>query len=152
AEIYRYQGGLLGPTNPVQVFAFRTTPVKRDQAYWIRAGESYNQYFGPFQVVEASSSGINFGDTLGQTRLRIRNVVSSSLTVSVKQVPSETAPAGQQALSGVPTLLLRGPINTTNLTYGYVDLGAGPQQWTLAPAGQPGSEVELVIGVNRFTM
>src|SRR6185503_4185281 len=32
-EIYRYQGGELGPTNPVRVVAFRTTPVRRDQAY-----------------------------------------------------------------------------------------------------------------------
>jgi len=152
AEIYRYPGGLLGATNPVRVFTFRTTPVQRDEAYWIRAGESYNQYFGPFQIIEASSSGIAFGDTQGQTRFRIRNVVGSSLTVAVRQVASEAAPAGQQIISGPPTLLLRGPINTTNLTYGYTDLAAGPQQWTLAPAGQPGSEVEVVIGLNRFTM
>src|SRR5213592_3285212 len=52
SEIYRYQGGELGATNPVRVFAFRTTPVRRDQAYWIRAGESYNQYFGPFQIID----------------------------------------------------------------------------------------------------
>ena len=152
AEIYRYQGGELGNTNPVRVFAFRTTPVRRDQAYWIRAGESYNQYFGPFQILDASSSGINFGDTLGQTRLRIRNVVGSAVTVSVRQVASETAPAGQPAIQGAPTLLVRGAINTTNLTYGYTNLASGSQRWTLAAAGQPGSEVEVVIGLNRFAL
>lgn len=152
AEIYRYQGGELGATNPVRVFAFRTTPVLRDQAYWIRAGETYNQYFGPFQIIEADASGIDFGSTLGQARLRVRNVVNGSLTVTLRQVASESAPAGQPAVAGAPALLLRGVINTTNLTYGYTSLAAGPQQWTLAPAGQPGSEVEVVIGLNRFAM
>ena len=151
-EIYRYQGGQLGATNPVRVFAFRTTPVSRDQAYWIRAGETYNQYFGPFQVIKGSSSGIAFGETLGQARLRLRNVVNNSLTVTLRQVASEAAPTGQPAVRGAPALLLRGAINTTNLTYGYTNLLTGPQQWTLAPAGQPGSEVELIIGLNRFAM
>jgi len=151
-EIYRYQGGELGPTNPVRVVAFRTTPVRRDQAYWIRAGQSYNQYFGPFQIIDANSSGIAFGQTLGQTRLRIRNLVNSALTVSVQQVASEAAPASQPTIRGAPTLLARGAINTTNLTYSYTNLASGPQQWTLAAAGQPGSEVEVVIGLNRFAM
>jgi hypothetical protein len=136
----------------VRVFAFRTTPVRRDQAYWIRAGESYNQYFGPFQIVSANLSGIAFSDTLGQARLRLRNIVNSTLTVTVRQVASDLAPAGHPVIQGQPTLLLRGEINTTNLTYGYANLASGPQQWTLAPVGQPGSEVEVVIGLNRFAM
>jgi hypothetical protein len=151
-EIYRYQGGQLGATNPIRVFAFRTTPVSRDQAYWIRAGESYNQYFGPFQILQASSSGINFGDIRGQARLRLRNIVNSPLTITLRQVASEAAPAGQPVHQGAPMLLLRGPINTTNLTYSYTNLATAPQQWSLAAAGQPGSEVEVVIGLNRFVM
>jgi hypothetical protein len=152
AEIYGYPGGPLGATNPVRIFAFRTTPVRRDQAYWIRAGESYNQYFGPFQILEASSSGIHFGDTLGQARLRLRNVVNSPLTVTLRQVSSEPAPAGQPAIVGPPLLLVRGAINTTNLTYAYSILEDGPLQWSLAAAGQPGSEVEVVVGLVRFGM
>jgi hypothetical protein len=152
AEIYRYQGGGLGATNPVRLLTFRTTRVRRDQAYWIRAGDSYNQYFGPFQILEASSSGINFGDASSQARLRVRNVVNSPLTVTLRQIASEAAPAGQPAIVEPPLLLLRRAINTTNLTYGYDILDAGPQQWTLAPAGQSGSEVEVVIGLVRFVM
>ena len=48
--------------------------------------------------------------------------------------------------------MVRGAINTTNLTYGYANLATGPQQWTLAAAGQPGAEVEVVLGLNRFAM
>jgi hypothetical protein len=152
AEIYRYQGGELGDTNPVRVFAFRTTPVLPDQAYWVRAGQSYNEYFGPIQLIQSSPSGIRFGDTGGQVNLRLRNVANTETTVTLQQLASETAPAGQPAVQGEPPLLLRGSINTTNLTFGYANLDAGPQQWTLQPKGQPGSEVEIVIGLNRFAM
>jgi hypothetical protein len=149
AEIYRYQGGDLGATNPARVLTFRTTRVRRDQAYWVRAGQSYNTYFGPFQVLEAGSTGLRFGDTRGQTRLRLRNLANQSLAVTLRQVASESAPAGQPPVVDTPTLLLRGAINTTNLTYDFSFLEDGPPPWTLAPAGQPGSEVEIVLGLAR---
>jgi hypothetical protein len=82
----------------------------------------------------------------------VRNVVNSPLTVTLRQVASEAPPAGQPAIVEPPFLLLRGALNTTNLTYAYTFLDDGPQQWTLAPAGQPGSEVEVVIGLVRFIM
>jgi hypothetical protein len=152
AEIYRYQGGELGATNPVRVFAFRNTPVQRDQAYWVRAGESYNQYFGPLQILQGSPSGIRFADTGGQAQLRLRNLADAPVIITLRQIPSEAPPAGQTSLQGEPPLLLRGPINTTNLTFGYTALASGPQQWSLAAAGQVGSEVEVVIGLNRSQM
>ena len=152
AEVYRYQGGELGTTNPVRTFAFRTTSVRRDQAYWVRAGESYNQYFGPLEILQSSPSGIRFGDTRGQAQLRLRNVANVPITITLNQVMSESSPVGQASIQGAPPLLLRGAINTTNLTFGYSVLAAGPQQWNLAASGQPGSEVEVVIGLNRSQM
>lgn len=153
-EIYRYQGGELGATNPVRMLAPRTTTVRRDQAYWVRAGEAYNQYFGPIQIVQSSSSGIRFGDTTGQAQFRLRNLANVSITVTLRQIASETPPAGQTNFAGAPPLLLRGVINTTNLTFGYTNLvvGAVAKTWTLPAAGQVGSEVEVVIGLNRSQM
>lgn len=151
AEIYRYQGGELTTTNPVRVFAFRTTPVKRDQAYWVRAGENYNDYFGPFQVA-VSPTGIRFGDSKGQATLRLRNLTGNPLTVALRSVPSENAPAGLPTVQGPAPLLVRGPLNTTNLTFTFQTLASGPLQWALAPSGQPGSEVEIVLGLNRAQM
>ena len=151
-EVYRYQGGELGPTNPVRVFAFRTTPVRRDQAYWVRAGESYNQYFGPIQILQTSPSGIRFGDARGQAQLRLRNLANVPITITLRTNASETSPPGQTNIAGFPPLLLRGAINTTNLTFGYTSLGAGAQTWNLAAAGQVGSEVEVVLGLNRSQM
>jgi hypothetical protein len=148
-EVYRYQGGELGATNPVRVFTFRTTPVVRNQAYWVRAGDAYNSYFCPLQVVQNNSSGINFGDSSGQATLRLRNLANVPITASLRQIPSETPPTGQTNFAGAPPLMLRGAINTTNLTYGYTNLAGTTQTWNLAASGQVGSEVEVIIGLNR---
>ncbi|MBI1842614.1 MAG: hypothetical protein HYR88_17385 [Verrucomicrobia bacterium] len=151
-EVYRYQGGELNATNPVRVVAFRTTPVRRDQAYWVRAGDSYNQYFGPIQIIQASAAGIRFGDGQGQAQLRLRNLANVPVTITLRQIASEAPPAGQPSVAGAPPLLLRGAINNTNLTFGYTALASGPQTWQLAAAGQTGSEVEVVLGLNRSQM
>jgi hypothetical protein len=151
-EVYRYQGGDLGATNPVRVFAFRTTSVVRNQAYWVRAGDAYNSYFCPIQVVQSSSSGINFGDSTGQAKLRLRNLANVPITITLRQLASEAPPAGQTNIAGAPPLLLRGPINTTNLTFTYTSLTGSTPTWNLAAAGQVGSEVEVVIGLNRSLM
>lgn len=149
AEIFYYPGGDLGPSNPARVFALRTQPATRGQAYWIRSGGVFNRYFGPFEIDLPTSSGVNFQDSLSQSRILIRNLHPAPVTVSASLVPSETPPAGQTAISGLPPLLVRGPLNTTNLTYGYTNLNGTTQSWTLAAQGQPGSEVEVVFGVNR---
>jgi hypothetical protein len=53
----------------------------------------------------------------------------------------------------VPPVLVRGNLNSTNLTYAYTDLSAGgPTCWTLKPKGQPGSELTVVLGVNRSAL
>lgn len=154
-EFFRYQGGELGPTNPVRVAAPRSTTVKRDQAFWVRAGEVYNNYFGPVQVVPQGSSAVRFGETRGQASVRLRNMANVPVTVTLRQLVSEPAPGGQTAVSGPLPLLVRGERNTTNLTFGFTTLSATAQdsaQWTLAPVGQTGSEVEVILGLNRSQM
>ena len=151
-EIYRYVGGNLNNNNPDRVTTFRTTPVARDQAYWVQAGESYNQYFGPIQLIGVSTPGIRFGSSLGQVSFRLRNLAGVPITVSLRQIASETPPTGQNAIMAAPPLLVRGPINSTNLTFGYTALTIDPQPWSLSAAGQVGSEVEVVLGLNRSTM
>jgi len=156
AEIFRYVGGALGATNPVSVPAIlqRNVPVVREQAYWIRTGEPtnqiYNHYFGPFKVMGSGATGIHFGDDLGQTRLILKNMTGDSLTVTLQFVNSEAPPSGPDP-QPLP-LMVRGPINTTNLTFGFSSLLDGPRQWTLAAHGQPGSEVEIVLGIDRSLM
>jgi len=152
-QLFQYNGGELSSNNPARVFALRTTPVKRGQAFWVRSGAVFNKYFGPFEVVVSSSSGFDFREDVSTHRLRLRNLTGNSLVVTARLGASETPPAGQTNIAGVPSLLVRGELNLTNLTYGYTNLplNAG-RSWTLAPKDQPGSEVEVVLGLNRTAM
>ncbi len=151
AEIFRYQGGALGTTNPIVVpsIAYRLTPVRREQAYWVRSGAVYNHYFGPFQVSGVGSGGLRFDATISSYRLLLKNMSKTNLTVTLRAIGSETPPAGQASLGGGLPLVVRGALNPTNLTYGYTTLGTAGTSWTLTPNGAVGSEAEVVIGVNR---
>ncbi len=150
-ELYRYGGGPMGPGNPVRVFALHTTPVRRGEAFWLRAGDYFNRYFGPFALELPPGRSLEFGDASSASSLRLRNLTAQPLVVTLSLVASESAPAGQPAILGPPPVLIRGPRNLTDLTYGYQDLSA-PRSWALQPAGQPGSDVEMVLGVNRSAM
>jgi hypothetical protein len=153
AAIYQYQGGPLGATNPSQVFGFHTTPVTRGQAFWIQAGTYFNNYFGPFTAVLQDPSGVNFSNSVSQYSFHLKNTTAASVTVQLKLLPSETPPAGQTPIVGVPPLLVRGALITSNLTYTYTNLASGGSiSWTLPPSGQNGSDMVVVMGLNRYTM
>lgn len=150
-EIDYYAGGDL-TNNPVQLplLLARTAAVTRGQAYWIRAGTFFNRYFGPFELDLSTGSGIDFQTRLTSSSMLLKNLTTNPITVTVKLVPSEPPPVGQSNIAGLPPLLIRGSVNLTNLTYGYTSLAAnGSNAWSLAPKGQPGSQVEVVLGVNR---
>ena len=151
-EIYRYPGGELGATNPVRVLSpkFRSVTVKRGEAVWIRA-TNYNRYFGPVSVDLPSASGIDFSDSRGTYSLRLKNQTATARTVTMDLLVSETPPAGQAAITGTPPMLVRGALNTTNLTYAHSEL-TSQKSFTLTAQGQPGSELEIVLGLNRSAM
>ena len=153
AEIYYYPGGELGAGNPARLYALRTTQVRRGQAFWIRSGTVYNRYFAPFETALSGSRGVSFGDSLNSSSFRLRNLTSTNLTVTLRLTGSEPPPPGQTNIVGAPSLIVRGDLNTTNLTYGSTNLPLnGVHTWTLAGKGLPGSEVEVVLGLDRAAM
>ncbi len=156
-QIFEYVGGEFStnPANPVQVFSQYNTPVTRGQAYWISATNVYNAYYGPFDVNLPAAGGLNYGAAAGQFTVHLVNVTPNPLTVSMALLPSETPPFGQSNIVAAPPLLLEGALNSSNLTYAYTSLPANSSpsaSWTLPPAGQSGSDIAVVIGVNRFAM
>jgi hypothetical protein len=151
-QIFQYTGGDLGTNNPSLLLALHTTPVTRGQAFWIRTG-SYNSYFGPFQVALTSSGGVDFSNTVSQASFRLQNLTATNVTVTLNLTASESPPPGQTPIVGLPPLLVRGALNTSNLTYGFSSLVPGSgQSWTLAPQGQSGSDIIVVLGLNRYAM
>lgn len=152
-ELYQYTGGDFGPSNPARVFALRNTPVQRGQAFWMRSGTLFNRYYAPFEIELPGGRGVEFLDNLSSTSFRLRNLSPGSMTVTAELILSETPPAGQPAIAAAPPLIVRGPLNTADLTYTCTNFPAGQaRSWTLPGKGQPGSEVEVVLGLNRSAM
>lgn len=152
--LFNYPGGeAVGASpNTTPLVSLSTTPVTRGQAVWIKKQDnSDNRYFGPFEVVLQDYRGIVFSDDLGAYSLRIRNQLNRSNNVSATLLGSELSPAGES--TPTPPMLLRTSRNTTTLQYAFVEMLVNQaRSFPLAPKGQPGSEVEVVLGLDRASM
>lgn len=152
AEIFQYPGGELGPENPIRLFARRTTYVKRGESFWIRSPGVFNRYFGPIEFHLQSPDGVHFGDSLSQYRITLRNLQTAPVTVTLRLINSEVPPVGQEEIVQLPPVLVRGTLNPANLQYSHTILGEGTHNWPLAARGSAGSELEIVLGLNRSQM
>lgn len=130
---------------------FNSTRVVRGQAYWVRHKDNFNRYFSAFDVLLQGTDRIRFREGTGQYGFRLRNNTESTLRVTLASLPSEAPPSGQRPISGPVPLLIRGDLSTTTLTYAHRDL-TQPYEVSLAPAGKVGSEVEVVLGLNRSAL
>lgn len=153
AEIYRSAGGAFGTSNPARLFDFARTSLRRGDAVWMRVASGYNRYFGPFEVTIGSERGINFGAEGTQFSFRVRNTTSATNVITLRLLPSESAPVGQPAIEGLPPLLVRGEPDPATLTYLAESLdGSSSVSWTLPPAGVPGADIQVVVGLERSLM
>ena len=149
ADIYQYLGGNLSPSNPLEVFAPHTVTVTRGQAFWIRSGSYYNNYFGPFTVAMVNGA-TEFGDSVSRTTFHLQNMTPFPVTVHLTLLPSELPPANQTASAGVPPLVVQGSLMASNVTYNVTNLTTtNVLSWNLAPQGSNGSDIMVTLGVNR---
>lgn len=155
-DIFAYVGGDLGPSNPSQVYGLRTSKADRGKAFWMRSGTRFNRYFGPFELKLQSPEGVDFGDNLSAYRVRIKNLTGADLKVTLTGVNSEVAPnplpEGEKVITAPAPVIIRGDLNSQTLAYSHDALSDGPQNWTLKPLGEVGSEVEVVLGLDRSSM
>lgn len=161
-EVYASPGGPFGPDNPARVFDLARTVVRRGEAVWMRVDGGYNRYFGPFEVSVANQRGIDFGTALTQVGFRIRNTSPETNTIRMTLHRSELPPAGQPLIPGLPPLVVRGARNAEG-TLGYTSiplvdneelLAGNPgseavMEWVMPPAGQPGADVQVIVGLVR---
>ena len=163
-EIYASPGGAFGAGNPIRVYDLARTVLQRGEAVWMRVDSGFNRYFGPFEVSFSSPRGIDFGTNLAQVGFRIRNTSPGSNTIRMNLYRSEVSPAGQPLIPGLPPLRLRVPFGPGSSGYAAVPIlewdsmltnnpdATSAAEWTLPPAGQPGSDIQVVLGVARSTM
>ncbi len=88
----------------VQVLDPAATSPARGEAFWIRSvGTPVFQ--GPVQVALNSRLGLDFGRTLTEQTIRLRNTTAVPLTLTVRLLDSESPPGGNAtALAGAVTL------------------------------------------------
>lgn len=152
--LFQYPGGEAANASPATapLVSLNSALVHRGQAVWIKKKDnSDNRYFGPFEWSLQDFRGVVFSETMGAYAFRLRNTLNRSNTVSLTLMASETSPTG--AVTPTPPLLLRTALDTTTLRYAYTNLPINASRvFQLAPRGEPGSEVEVVLGLDRASM
>lgn len=82
--------------------------------------------------------------------MRRRNLASKTNHLTMTLLASESVPDGQDPIPAVSPLLVRGPLDLESQRYDFTEFPEGSgQSWTLAPRDAEGSEVEVVLGVDR---
>ncbi len=145
SKVYKYVGGELGPSNPVQVFSPISEPLDRNQAYWFEADVT-GSFYAPLEIMINPTGGLDFGSSGSSIILRIRNRTSATVSVNLESIASAAAPSGATPIEGSVPLTLR--------TYNSVTLG-----WTESPVTGsvnqvigPQETVDVNFGIDRAAM
>jgi hypothetical protein len=144
-KIYKYNGGDLGPGNPVQVFSTSTERVDRNQAYWFDS-EVVGNFYAPVEISISNGSGLDFGRTGSTVTVRLLNRSSTVSTVTIAPVASANAPTGQEDITAAVPITRR-------------VFNAGTASWTETAIDAEFTEVvganaavELSFGIDRAAM
>jgi hypothetical protein len=144
-KVFKYVGGNLSSSNPLQVFAPTAERLDRNQAYWF-SSEVVGNFYAPVQISVSSRDGLNFGRTGSIITMRVLNRLSSTMTIRIEPVVSNAAPAGQEAITGsVPVTRRTFDGNTAS----WVET---PIAAAYTEAIAPQSSIELSFGIDRTAM
>lgn len=105
AKIYKYIGGSLNATNPLQVSP-TIERLDRNTAYWFEAA-TVGDFTGPLKYELPSANGLAFGRTGNVITVGVTNRTSSALTLTLSAPSSEPAPANQTPITGPVPLTRR---------------------------------------------
>lgn len=144
-KIFKYVGGDLGTSNPLQVFSPTLERVDRNQAYWFDS-EVVGNFYAPVQITLSQASGMDFGRTGSVITARVLNRTATAMTITIAPVASNAAPAGQAPITGqVP--VTRRTFSSTTAAWEETPIAAAYTE--VIPAL---TTVELNFGINRVAM
>lgn len=144
AQIYRYVGGELGASNPMQINP-ATERVDATKAYWFQV-PTVGDFTAPIEYEVPSNDGLAFGRTLSAITVGVTNRTTTTQTINVSLEASESAPAGQRAVAG-PVALTRRVFNSATNSYQETPVQSGFAV-TLPASGR----ANLEFGVDRSAM
>lgn len=146
SKVYKYVGGELGPSNPVQIFSPSTEPLDATQGYWFSA-ELVGNFNAPLEVSLSTGSALDFGRNGNIITARLYNRSSSIATIAIAPVASAAAPASQETIAASVPITQR-TFDAATATWTEALLDAGGITQVIAP----GSTVELSFGISRAEM
>jgi hypothetical protein len=142
SKIYRYEGGPLGASNPIQVFSTVSETVDRTQAYWFESAVVGN-FYAPLEVTPSNLDGLVYGRNGSLISVRVRNRTAATVNLTVASVASAAAPVGQDLVTAAVPLTYR-TFNTATAQYVFTPVTAA-----IPVVVGPQSTVELFFGVDR---
>lgn len=141
AKIYKYIGGNLNATNPLQVSP-TVERLDRNTAHWFEA-TTVGDFTGPLKYELPSSDGLAFGRTGNVITVGVTNRTSSALTLTLSAPLSEAAPANQTPITG-PVPLTRRVFDAA--TGAYTETPLVGESTVSIPAN---SRLNLEFGLDR---
>jgi hypothetical protein len=146
AKVYKYVGGDLGPTNPMQVFSTASERLDATQGYWFSA-EVVGDFNAPLEITLSSGSALDFGRNGSIITARLQNRSGAIATVAIAPQASAAAPVGQEAIAAaVPVTRRIFDPATAAWTESLVEAAGFTQ--VIAPK----STVEISFGISRAAM
>jgi hypothetical protein len=126
-----------------------TTPMRAGEAFWIKSAD-LPEFSGPLQIATDRRAGLDFGRTLTEQTLRVRNPSTSQVqTVTIRLLDSESVPAN----AGLPVRAGGVPMSWWQNDFAGEKVG-----WTNLESGlvysnlPPGGVWELRLAVRRSDM
>ncbi|GAA5117667.1 hypothetical protein JIN84_17040 [Luteolibacter yonseiensis] len=144
SKIYKYIGGELSTSNPMQVAPGSET-MDPNKAYWFNVATIGN-FTAPVEYEVASSAGLAFGRTVSTTSVGITNRSTSALTLTFTLGASETAPTNQTPIAGAVPLTVRTYVSSSN---SYTESDMGTSYTVNVPAS---GRATVDFGINRSSM
>jgi hypothetical protein len=141
SKIYKYVGGELSATNPMEVQA-GAERLNSGQSYWFESAAT-SDFTGPVEYELPSTSGLAFGRSLTALTVGVTNRLTTGVTLTVRLESSEPAPAGQPGVTG-DVVLMRRIFNSTTNEYDEIPMGGG-----FSVALNPSGRTNLDFGVDR---
>jgi hypothetical protein len=159
-KIYKYVGGELSASNPMQIFSTATEPLDRNHAYWFDS-KVVGNFYAPLQISLSRGSGLDFDRTGSLVTARVLNRTATPMVLTIAPVASDNPPGGQELVTGpVPITLRTFDTGTATWTETLIQTEfteiIGPNSsrelnFGIQRSGMPGSADALFASLLRFT-
>ena len=144
-KIFKYNGGELSPSNPLQIFSPNAERLDRNQAYWFDS-EVVGNFYAPIEISLSVSGGLDFGRTGSIITARVLNRTAAVMGLTIAPVASNAAPSGQETITGSVPVTRR---TFSSTTAAWVET---PIATAYTEVIAPQSSVELSFGIDRAAM